>query len=106
MNAMNKVLAIMLLLATALSASIALAKTTSKTISVSATLTNGSSTTVNVSIIGNSVHEAIGHDRQGSSPTRQTLMPVVRIGFDMDRPVYFVKRVTWDKPHRQLTIDF
>jgi hypothetical protein len=33
-------------------------------------------------------------------------MPVVRIGFDMDRPVYFVKRVTWDKPHRQLTIDF
>jgi hypothetical protein len=106
MNPINKGIAITLLLGTISLASSAIAKTTSKTISVTATITNGS--TVSVSIVGDSLHESSANNgaSSASAPGGQPVMPIVRIGFDMERPAYFVKRVTWDKPHRQLTIDF
>jgi|SRR5690242_4911888 hypothetical protein len=32
--------------------------------------------------------------------------PVVSIGFELRRSWFLVKRVTWDKPRKHLTIDF
>lgn len=32
--------------------------------------------------------------------------PLVRVGFELNQHWFLVKRVTWDKAHHQLTIDF
>lgn len=79
------------------------AKTATANIAVGATLVNGSNV-VATYIVGDAVVTQVGTDRSTlSSPVY--MKPVLRISFDL-QGAYFVKRVTWDKDHRHLTIDF
>jgi hypothetical protein len=96
-------IAFAVLLATLSTASSAFAKTTSKTISVSATITNGS--TVSVFIVGDGARASVANDTDAPRLAKG-VAPLVRVGFEMKDSSYFVKRVSWDKAHHQLTIDF
>jgi opacity protein-like surface antigen len=95
-----------MLVVTILTPASAAAKTTTKTISVTATLTNGSSSSINVYVVGGTAQSNVSNDLSGTPPVPHTIVPIVRIGFDTDRSFQFVKRVHWDKTHHQLTIDF
>jgi len=47
----------------------------------------------------------VQHNGSGGAQTSSAL-PLVRIGFDLPSSWYLVKRVTWDKHKKHLTIDF
>jgi hypothetical protein len=97
--------ALALLTLAPLVASSASAKTTTGTVSVGATLVNGSNV-VATFIVGDGVVMQLRSDDTKSAPSSPVYSkPVLRIGFDL-QGAYFVKHVTWDKAHRQLTIDF
>jgi hypothetical protein len=79
------------------------AATKSSTIPVSAKIVPGS--TVSAFLIGGQVVTDVHEDGTRIS-TGQYGAPILRIGFETNRRWFFVKRVTWDKLHRKLTIDF
>ena len=85
-----------------LMASSAAAKTATGTIAVGATLVNGSNV-VATFVVGDDVVTQVRSDVSAPSSPVYT-KPVLRIGFELKG--YLVKRVTWDKLHRHLTIDF
>lgn len=81
----------------------AAAKTTSKTIAVSAQIVPGVS--VSAYLTGGTVHTVVGpigteHVPNGASA------PIIRIGLDATSPRYLLRRVAWNKRHNSLTIDF
>lgn len=80
------------------------AKTASGKIAVSAQIVPGN--TVSVSLNGGVVTTSVraaGYQTQGPTPGEPSLLQVT---FDLAPSWYFVKRVTWDKPRKHLTIDF
>src|SRR5690348_7108865 len=92
------------------------ASTTSGTIGVSAAIVPGS--TVSVYLVRGEVLTQVNNnptnaDSNGILGPMQTsgvapygLYPLVRISFDMPDSWYLLKRVTWDKKHHKLFIDF
>lgn len=87
----------------AATAAMAAAKTATGTIPVTAQIT--SSNTVSAFLTGGGeVTTAVTNDAYKPAPSGAT--PIIRVGFQSDRSWFFVKRVTWDKAHHFLTIDF
>jgi hypothetical protein len=81
----------------------AAAKTTSKTIAVSAQIVPGN--TVSAYLSGGEVHTIVA--RNGAPNVLAGAgAPIIRIGFDTPSSWYLVKRVAWDKHRNSLTIDF
>jgi hypothetical protein len=80
-----------------------LAKTVSGSIPVSVQLVNGS--TVGAYLIGGAV-TTIVHTGPGGEAAPAGAIPIVRVNFDLAHSWTLVKRVTWDKARKHLTIDF
>jgi len=91
------------LLAVSFVASSAEAKTTTGTIGESAQIVPGSS--VSAYLVGGQIVTGVTNDA-AHTVNPYGMPPVIRISFEMKPSWYLVKRVTWDKAHRQLTIDF
>jgi hypothetical protein len=89
-----------LLLATTASAP---AKTATGTIPVSVQLVNGS--TVAAFLVAGDVTTTVHRASQPASMPNGAL-PIVRVDFELQHSWSLVKRVTWDKLHQHLTIDF
>lgn len=70
-------------------------KTATATINESAQITSGNS--VSAYLVNGSVVVSDSHARA---------KPLLTISFDTQAAWYLVRKVTWDKRHRQLTIDF
>lgn len=82
-------------------AAAALAKTATGTIPVTAQIVSGNSVTA--FLTGGEIVTTVNHDGPRTTPGA---MPIVRVDFPTERTWFLVKRVTWDKIHRHLTIDF
>lgn len=81
----------------------AIAKTATGTIGVSVQLVNGS--TVGAYIVDHNLTTIVQNGAQRAA-VPPGASPVVRVGFDLQPSWTFVKRVTWDKARKHLTIDF
>jgi hypothetical protein len=81
----------------------AFAKTASGTIPVSIQLVNGS--TVGAYLTAGDVTTVV---QRGYNPqlAPSGAVPIVRVNFELQRSWFLVKRVTWDKYRKHLTIDF
>jgi hypothetical protein len=99
---MNKAPAILLALALATTAA-AIAKTATGSVGVSVQLVNGS--TVSAYLVGNDLTTTVGTGTQDTALPAGAA-PVIRVGFDLQHSWTLVKRVTWDKARKHLTIDF
>lgn len=91
-------------IALALSASASAgAKTVSGTIPVTETVNSGSTVSAYLTsgdlttTVQTGVKSSLGPDGA---------VPVIRVSFNLDRSWFLVKRVTWDKSRKHLTIDF
>lgn len=98
------VYAVLTLLALSIAASSAVGKTVSGTISESAQIVPGNS--FSAYVVGGEIVTSVQDDAAPSSRNQFGIAPLIRVSFEMQRSWYLVKRVTWDKTHRQLTIDF
>lgn len=78
------------------------AKTSTATLGETAQIVAGN--TVSAFLVGDQIVTHV----QDDSPSNGSMgrPPLLRISFDMKPSWYLVKRVTWDKAHRHLTIDF
>ncbi|HET7813891.1 MAG TPA: hypothetical protein VFL13_05920 [Candidatus Baltobacteraceae bacterium] len=84
------------------SAAAAATKTATGTIPVTIQLVNGS--TVGAYVIGGNLLTTVQNDSAADAAPHGA--PIVRVSFQMERSWHLVKRVTWDKAHQHLTIDF
>lgn len=81
----------------------AAAKSTARTMPVSAIIDTGNRIDAYASGLGfTTVVEAALNE----PPLPSGAGPAVSIGFELQRSWFLVKRVTWDKPRKHLTIDF
>lgn len=81
----------------------AAAKTTSKSIAVSAQIVPGVS--VSAYLTGGTIRTVTAPTAARDVPAGASA-PIIRIGFDAPSPQYLLKRVAWDKHRNSLTIDF
>lgn len=102
MVTMNKLA--LLLFAAALTALPAAAKTSTATISESATINPGN--TVSVYAVHGTLLTTVTSDAGGARAGLAGIVPLLSIGFELPNNWHFVRRVRWDKSHRTLTIDF
>jgi hypothetical protein len=91
-------------IALALSASASAgAKTASGTIPVTETVNSGS--TVSAYLTSGDLTTSVQPGVKASLVPAGSV-PVVRVSFDLERSWFLVKRVTWDRSRKHLTIDF
>ena len=81
---------------------IAVAKTTSGSIPVSAKIVTGN--TVKAYLIGDQVLTTVRDNASRARSTPYGAVPLIRVNFESGP--YFVKYVMWDKTNHKLTIDF
>lgn len=87
----------------AVTASPAPAKTASQKISATVTIVSGNSVSAYAS--GGTIDATVRREGSSQAPPAGAV-PLLRISFDLPSSWFLVKRVTWDKPHKHLIIDF
>lgn len=86
-----------------LSGSYAMASTSTAKISESAQIVPGN--TFSSYLVGGQVVSDVRDD--ALPPVNPYgVRPILRVGFELNQRWFLVKRITWDKAHRKLTIDF
>lgn len=96
------ILTALTLLAVSVAGSYAIAKTATGTIGESAQIVPGNS--VSAYLIRGELVTDVRDDTSTVNPSG--VRPLLRVSFDVQHPWFLVKRVTWDKTHHKLTIDF
>ena len=81
----------------------AAAKSVARTMPVSANIDTGNRVEAYMSGLG---FTTVVQTELNEPPTPSGAGPVVSIGFELQRSWFLVKRVTWDKHQKHLTIDF
>jgi hypothetical protein len=97
------ILTTLTLLAVSIAGSCAVAKTATAAIGESAQIVPGNSVSAYL-VRGELVTDV--RDDAASAVNPYGVRPLLRVSFDVQHPWFLVKRITWDKVHRKLTIDF